>query len=400
MDQSAEPAAPPRILTVNTGSSSLKLGLYDTEENGARLLSGEAERIGRPGARLRLFDSQQKIVRDETSDLPDHGAALQKLVAVLTELLPNQAPQAIGHRIVHGGRNYREPGRITAEMIAALEGLVPLVPQHLPQAIACIQLAGRLYPGMPQVACFDTAFHRDMPRLAQIYPLPFSLEQEGVIRYGFHGLSYEYILHALRKIAPQEAAGRVIVAHLGNGASMAAVRGGIGIDTTMGFTPTGGLMMGTRSGDLDPGVLVYLLTEKKLPPATLSELVNSQSGLLGVSGTSLDVRDLLAKEAGDPRAADALGLFCYQAKKYIGALTAVLGGLDTLVFTAGIGEHAAPIRSRISEGLDFLGIRLNPQRNAANAAVISAEQAPVTVRVIATDEDATIVRHTREVLAK
>ena len=233
-----------------------------------------------------------------------------------------------------------------------------------------------------------------------MYPLPFSLEQEGVIRYGFHGLSYEYILHALRKIAPQEAAGRVIVAHLGNGASMAAVRGGIGIDTTMGFTPTGGLMMGTRSGDLDPGVLVYLLTEKKLPPATLSELVNSQSGLLGVSGTSLDVRDLLAKEAGDPRAADALGLFCYQAKKYIGALTAVLGGLDTLVFTAGIGEHAAPIRSRISEGLDFLGIRLNPQRNAANAAVISAEQAPVTVRVIATDEDATIVRHTREVLAK
>jgi acetate kinase len=398
MVQPAGQAILPRVLTVNTGSSSLKLGLYGADVGDAALISGEAQRIGRSGARLRFVDGQQKTLRDETNDLPDHGAALRKMVAAMAELLPDQPPQAIGHRIVHGGKNYREPGRITPEMVAALTALVPLVPQHLPQAIACIQLAGQLYPDLPQVACFDTSFHRNMPRLAQIYPLPLALEQDGVIRYGFHGLSYDYILHTLRATAPGEAEGRLIIAHLGNGASMAAVRGGVGIDTTMGFTPTGGLMMGTRAGDLDPGVLLYLLTEKKLTPAAMSDLVNRQSGLLGVSGTSLDVRDLLASEATDPHAADALGLFCYQAKKFIGALAAVLGGLDTLVFTAGIGEHAAEIRWRICEGLDFLGVRLNAQRNNTNAAVISEDKTPVNVRVIETDEDTTIVRHTREVL--
>lgn len=239
-----------------------------------------------------------------------------------------------------------------------------------------------------------------MPRIAQIYPLPRRFADEGVVRYGFHGLSYEYIIQELRAVAPEEAEGRVLIAHLGNGASMAAVRGGIGFDTTMGFTPAGGLMMGTRPGDLDPGVLLYLLAERGMTPAAVNELVNRQAGLLGVSGTGADMRDLLERESTDRYAAEAVALFCYQAKKYLGALAAALGGLDTLVFTGGIGEHAASVRLRICEGLDFLGIRLDPRRNEARAAVISREGSWATVRVMQTDEDLMIARHTRELIEK
>ena len=304
----------------------------------------------------------------------------------------------MGHRVVHGGIHYSEPQRVTPELIAALRELIPIAPDHMPQAVQAIQAAVEAYPGLPQVACFDTAFHRHMPRTAQLYPLPRHLADEGVVRYGFHGLSYESILRELRALAPREAEGRVVIAHLGNGASMAAVRGGIGIDTTMGFTPAGGLMMGTRPGDLDPGVLLYLLVERGMTPAAVNELVNQQAGLLGVSGISADMRDLLEKEATDAQAAEAITLFCYQARKYLGALVAVLGGLDTLVFTGGIGEHAAPVRLRICEGLDFLGIRIDPDRNAAHAPAISREGGPVTVRVLRTDEDLMIARHTSELL--
>jgi acetate kinase len=237
-----------------------------------------------------------------------------------------------------------------------------------------------------------------MPRIAQIYPLPRNLGDQGIVRYGFHGLSFEYILRQLRSLAPREAEGRVIVAHLGNGASMAAVRGGIGVDTTMGFTPAGGLMMGTRPGDLDPGILLYLMSQPGMTPAALDDMVNHQAGLLGVSGVSADMRDLLDRESADSRAAEAIALFCYQAKKYLCALTAPLGGLDTLVFTGGIGEHAAPVRSRICEGLGHLGIQVDPHRNGTHAPVISAVGAPVTVRVMQTDEDLMIARHTRLLL--
>ena len=286
----------------------------------------------------------------------------------LSGQFPDLKFEAIGHRVVHGGVHYRDPQRVTPELITALRGLTALAPDHMPQAVEAMLAAGKAFPDLPQVACFDTSFHRSMPRLAQLYPLPSFLEKQGVIRYGFHGLSYEFIMGELRRIAPDEAEKRVIIAHLGNGASMAAVRNGVGIDTTMGFTPAGGLMMGTRPGDLDPGVLLYLSAEQKMAPAALNDLVNKQSGLLGVSETSADMRDLLEKESTDARAADAVELFCYQAKKHLGALAAVLGGLNTLVFTGGIGEHAAIIRQRICDGLDFHGIRVDLQHNKAQCA--------------------------------
>jgi acetate kinase len=280
-----------------------------------------------------------------------------------------------------------------------LRELVPLAPDHLPQEIKAIQAASHYDPQLPQVACFDTAFHRHMPLLAQLYALPRPYLHMGLIRYGFHGLSYEYILQELRKEAGDAAAdGRVIIAHLGNGASMAAVRNGQSMDTTMGFTPAGGLVMSTRSGDLDPGVLVYLLEERGLRASGLNDLINQRSGLLGISEISSDMQDLLAKEASEPHARQAVDLFCYQASKFLGALAAVLGGLDTLIFTAGIGENAPAVRQRICQNLTFLGIRLDEGGNAANAAIISREDEPVTVRVMHTDEDLMIARHTYTLL--
>lgn len=387
-----------QILTINTGSSSLKVALYEGGREETRILSGEVERIGVPEGRFRLTDAHGATLIDQGGDLPDHGAALGAALAGLRRFRPELDLDAVGHRVVHGGIHYSEPQRVTPELIAALRELIPIAPDHMPQAVQAIQAAVEAYPGLPQVACFDTAFHRHMPRTAQLYPLPHHLADEGVVRYGFHGLSYESILRELRALAPREAEGRVVIAHLGNGASMAAVRGGIGIDTTMGFTPAGGLMMGTRPGDLDPGVLLYLLVERKLTPAAVNDLINRQAGLLGVSGIGADMRDLLEKEATDARAAEAITLFCYQARKYLGALVAVLGGLDTLVFTGGIGEHAPSVRLRICEGLDFLGIRIDPDRNAAHAPAISREGGPVTVRVLRTDEDLMIARHTSELL--
>ena len=388
-----------RVLTINTGSSSLKVALYEMGQGETRLLSGEVERIGLPASRMRLLDAQGATLIDQEGNLPDHGVALELILAWLPRHRPDLRLDAAGHRFVHGG-THAEPQRITPELTVDLEALVPLAPDHLPQALQAIRVTTAAFPDLPQVACFDTAFHRGMPRTAQLYPLPRHLGEEGVVRYGFHGLSYEFIMQALRATAPREAEGRVIIAHLGNGASLAAVRAGIGIDTTMGFTPAGGLMMGTRPGDLDPGVLLYLLAQREMTPAALSALVNRQAGLLGVSGISADMRDLLELESADPRAAEAIALFCYQAKKYLGALAAVLGGLDTLVFTAGIGEHAAPVRLRICAGLEFLGVELDPRRNEVHAPVISRERSPVTVRVLRTDEDLMIARHTRELIEK
>jgi acetate kinase len=269
----------------------------------------------------------------------------------------------------------------------------------LPHEIDAVKEFSRFYPGMKQVACFDTAFHRTMPEVAQLYALPAEVRRHGIARYGFHGLSYEYILSELRRETGVEAAGgRVIVAHLGNGASMAAFRGGRSMDTTMGFTPAGGLVMSTRTGDLDPGVIVYLLKERRIDASLLNRMVNKQSGLLGVSGISSDMKELLDKEPADVRAANAVELFCYVAKKFLGALAAVLGGLDTLILTGGIGENSPPIRERICRGMEFLGIRLDTDRNNRNAGVISGDSGPVTVRVMKTNEELMIARHTFHLL--
>jgi acetate kinase len=362
-------------------------------------LRAEASRIGDQGGGLRLADARGETLDEHQDDLPDHATALDALLSRLRKWgLDRDDLAAVGHRIVHGGDRYREPQRVAPEVVADLRALVPLDPTHLPQAVEAIEAVGRAYRAVPQVVCFDTAFHSRMPRVARLYALPRDLAEGGIVRYGFHGLSYEYVVGELRRIDREAADGRLVVAHLGNGASMAAVRGGVGVDTTMGFTSTSGLVMGTRSGDLDPSLPLFLLKEWGLTPTEVSDLVNKQAGLLGVSGTSADMQDLLDREAHDGRAAEAVALFCYQAKKFLGALAAALGGLDALVFTGGIGEHAAPVRERICEGLGFLGIQLDPDRNAAHAPVISSEDAAVTVRVVPTDEDLMVARHTRRLI--
>ncbi|MGH2347541.1 MAG: acetate/propionate family kinase [Chloroflexota bacterium] len=387
-----------RILTINTGSSSLKAALYDFGRERRLILSAKADRIGLPHGKLRITDPRGAFLYAPSDAPPDHGAALDALFAWLRGQGAGQAPNAVGHRVVHGGSAYSEPRLITDQLAADLRRLVPLDPDHLPQALDAIEAVGRAFPTIPQAACFDTAFHRHMPRVAQMYALPRELWEAGVRRYGFHGLSYEFIMRELRALDGAAADGKVIVAHLGNGASMAAVRGGVGIETTMGFTPIGGLVMGTRPGDLDPGVLLYLLQGRGMDAAAVSTLVNRQAGLLGVSGTSGDMRDLLGIAKDDARAGEAIDLFCYQARKFLGSLAAALGGLDTLVFTGGIGEHAAPVRERICADMAFLGLHFDPERNAADAPIISRDGAPVTIRVMATDEDVMIAGHTHDLL--
>ncbi|MDY3553139.1 acetate/propionate family kinase [Gemmata sp. JC717] len=305
----------------------------------------------------------------------------------------------VGHRLVHGGPRHTAPALVTPELMGELEELKALDPTHLPVELELIEAVAARCPGVPQVACFDTGFHRDLPAVARTLPIPRRYLEQGVRRYGFHGLSYEYLLAELERIAGAEAAhGRVIFAHLGSGSSLAAVRNGTCVDTTMGFTPTGGLMMGTRSGDLDPGVLVHLMRSEGLGAEQIDALINRESGLRGLSGTSSDLRFLLANEDKDPRAAEAVAVYCYQVRKWIGAMAAALGGLDTLVFSGGIGENAPEIRARICAGLSFFGVQLATQANAAGAPVVSARIAPVVVRVIPTDEELTIARAAQRLL--
>jgi acetate kinase len=299
---------------------------------------------------------------------------------------------------VHGGARHRDPLRITSDVLRDLNELTSLDPNHMPQALAAIQATMEMYPAVTQIACFDTAFHHSLPRVAQMYALPRRFTDAAVRRYGFHGLSCEYIMRTLTRLDPPAASGRVIIAHLGSGASLTAVQNGRSVETTMGFSPTGGVVMGTRTGDLDPGVLLHALQNDHMNTDALNRLVNHDAGLLGVSETSQDMRDLLAREAADPRAADAIALFCYTVKKAIGSLVAVLGGIDTLVFTGGIGEHAAVVRQRICHGLQSFGIDVNAARNADDAAIISADGGAVTIRVVATDEDRMLARHAADTL--
>lgn len=381
-------------LCLNSGSSSRKLALFRRGAGTEELLAkGAAEEVGSRDGRLWISDGRGKTLCDSARDF---SRAADPLLALFDEIerLRLPRPEAAGHRLVHGGVRHVEPERITPALIEDLRRLVPFAPLHLPGELAGIDSTGGRYADLPQVACFDTAFHRRMPEVAERFALPRALWDEGIRRFGFHGISYEYIMQALGERAPA----RIIIAHLGNGASMAAVRDGRPLDTTMGFTPTGGFMMGTRSGDLDPGILLYLLKEKHLDADALERLVNHQSGLLGVSGVGSDVKLLLDKREAEPHAAQAIEMFCYQVRKTIGALAAALGGLDLLIFTAGIGERAAPVRMEICRGLEHLGIRIDKGRNDMHADVISASGSRCVVRVIPTDEDLMIARHTYRVV--
>ena len=366
----------PAVLTINAGSSSIRFAVYEAARTARRQLDGKIDHVA----------------------ATDHRTAVTFLLKWLEAQPIFASVKAVGHRVVHGMR-HSEPERITPKLIAELRRITPYDPDHMPREISVIEAISRRHPTLPQVACFDTAFHRTMPRVAKLLPIPRRYAAaRGVERYGFHGLSYAYLMEELGRLDPRAAPGRVILAHLGSGASLAAVRDGKSIDTSMGFTPASGLMMGTRTGDVDPGLTYHLARTEHMTAQKFQRMVNRESGLLGVSATSADVRDLLARESRDPRAAEAIALFCYQAKKWVGAFAAALGGVDTLVFAGGIGENAPLIRERICDGLGFLGIELHRKHNAKNAPVISTDAGRVTVRVIPTDEDLMIARSVTRVL--
>lgn len=388
----------PCVLTINGGSSSIRFAVYQAGNTPRRQLAGKIGRIGLSGTTLNVHDSEGTPQTPRRLAAMDHRTAVGALLDWLEAQPIFASVDAAGHRVVHGMK-HSEPERVTRKLLAELKRITPYAPDHLPREIGLIEALRKRYPRLPQVACFDTAFHRTMPRVAKLLPIPRRYLAMGVERYGFHGLSFAYLLEELGRLDPTAAAkGRVILAHLGNGASLAAVHQGKSIDTSMGFTPTAGVVMSTRTGDLDPGLVYYLARSERMTAARFQRMANQESGLLGVSGTSSDLRDLLAREGSDVRAADAVALFCYQAKKWIGAYAAALGGLDTLIFSAGIGENAPRIRKRICHGLGFLGIELNANRNAKNAPLISPDGGRVTVRVIRTDEELMIARSVTRVL--
>jgi acetate kinase len=388
-----------KILALNTGSSSIKFALYEISEAEELLFTGSLTRIGHEDGAFSVRDGQSKSIASKSIVVQDHDAACAYLFSWVVSQGDACKPDAIGHRMVHGGPHYSSPQVVSPELIASLEELVPYAPEHLPQALKAVGHASKRFPGTLQVTCFDTSFHSSMPPVARFYPLPESIRSEGVQRYGFHGLSYEYLLGELERHGGRDVSqGRIIFAHLGHGASMAAVKEGRSIDTTMGFSPAGGLVMSTRTGDLDPGVILFLLQQDKMNAAQIKEMVNRQSGLLGISGISDDMQVLLSMERQNLKAREAVDMFCYRAKMSLGSYAAVMGGVDTLVFSGGIGEHAAAIRSRICEGLGFLGIAVDASRNDVSSPVISPDGSAVTVRVIATNEELMIVRHTLGIL--
>ena len=389
----------PCVLAINGGSSSIRFAVYEAGETPQRQLDGKIDRIGLSGTNLIVNDSAERPQLPRRLAAADHRTAVGFLLDWLEAQPIFASVKAAGHRVVHGMK-HAEPERVTPKLLAELHRITPYDPDHLPREIALIEAFLRRHPKLPQVACFDTAFHRTMPRVAKLLPIPRRYGAKGVERYGFHGLSYAYLMEELGRLDPAAVRGRVVLAHLGNGASLAAVREGKSIDTSMGFTPTSGLVMSTRTGDLDPGLVYYLARTGRMTAAQFQQMVNHKSGLLGVSGTSSDLRDLCAREASDVRAAEAVELFCYQVRKWIGSFAAALGGLDTLVFAAGIGENAPLIRARICEGLGFLGIELNRKRNAKNAPLISIDAGRVKVRVIRTDEELMIARSVIRVLTR
>lgn len=388
------------ILTINGGSSSIRFAVF-SGPGLQRALFGRIERIGEEGTALVATRRDGKAASRLPISAPDHRRAAERLADWLATEAGIRNPTAIGHRIVHGGIHLTDHRLITPELISELKQNQPLDLAHLPREIALIELLSKRLAGVPQVACFDTAFHRDLPRVAQVLPIPRAYTDAGIRRLGFHGLSYAYLLAELRRVAGDDvAAGRLVLAHLGSGASLAAVHRGKPIDTTMAFTPTAGLVMGTRPGDLDPGLVVHLMRLEKLSPAEADDLISNRCGLLGISGTTADMSDLLARRGDDALAGEAVDVFCYQARKWVGAYAAALGGLDTLVFSGGIGEHSAVVRRSICDGLEFLNLRLDAERNDRHAPVISTDGSAVTVRVMSTDEEIMIARAVRSVLGE
>ncbi len=393
-----EPPAP-GILTINGGSSSIKFALFEAGDPLRRILAGRIEGIGLPRGSFAVKGANQADNFSRPVTVPDHTIAVNVLMDWIQDRIERGALAAVGHRVVHGGPKYWEPQRITPAMIDELHQLSPFDPEHLPEEILLTEAFHHRFPNLAQIACFDTAFHHGLPRVAHLLPIPRRYDARGVRRYGFHGLSCAWLMEELARVAGAKAAqGRVILAHLGNGASITAVRGGKSIDTSMSFSPTAGLPMSTRSGDLDPGLGWYLSRAEQVTAKQFHHIVNHESGLLGVSETSSDMRELLLREKEDIRAAEAVALFCYQAKKWICGMAGALEGLDTLVFAGGIGERAPKIRARICSGLEFLGIELAWKQNAANAGVISKKTSRVAVRVIRTDEEWMIAKTVCNVL--
>ncbi|HEX3726757.1 MAG TPA: acetate/propionate family kinase [Pirellulales bacterium] len=383
------------ILTINRGSSSLKFAVYQWSADGGlkRGLSGNFERLGQADASLTARDHSSENSTSEHIDTTTSTDAAGLLIKWLGTRIDLQGLAVIGHRVVHGGMRFSQPERVTSEMLGELNAIRDFDPDHLPAEIALIESLARHFPKVPQVACFDTAFHRHMPRVAQLLAIPRRFDRLGVRRYGFHGLSYAFLMEALAERSGVEVAtGRVILAHLGAGASLAAVHGGQSIDTSMGFTPTAGLPMATRSGDLDPGLVSFLNHAEQLTSDGFHDMVNHHSGLLGISETTGDMQELLKCQSTDSRAAEAVELFCYQTKKWIGGFVAVLGGLDALVFSGGIGEHSVEVRRRICNGLEYFGAALDSDANEAGRDLISAQASRVPIYRLATDEELMIAR--------
>ncbi len=390
-------AAEPGVLTINGGSSSIRFALFAVGGTLQRQLAGKIDRIGLKGTNLVVSDQSGKARATQHITAADHGTAVGFLLDWLDAQPLFASIKAVGHRVVHG-MQHTEPERVTRRLLKELHRITPYDPDHLPREIGLIEAFLQRHPKLPQVACFDTSFHRSMPAVARLLPVPRRYAAKGVERYGFHGLSCAYLIEELTRLDPGALNGRVILAHLGSGASLTAVYRGKSIDTSMGFTPAAGLVMSTRSGDIDPGLVYYLARTENMTAPQFQQMVNHESGLLGVSGMSSDLRDLCASEATDVRAAEAVELFCYQARKWIGSYAAALGGLDTLVFAAGIGENSPLIRKRICRDLGFLGIELDRKRNARNADLISADVGRVKVRVIRTDEELMIARSVTRLL--
>jgi len=382
------------ILVLNVGSSTLKFGFFPLVGGDDALLEGVLEYSGPKPGQLRITHS---TAESESIQLAaNRDSAAPALLKYLEDNSLLRAVQSVGHRLVHGGSALREPVRVDAKIRAMLDDVIPLAPDHLPNELRAIDEVSRIAPALPQVACFDTAFHSRIPAAARFFGLSRDLFDSGVVRYGFHGLSYEYVAETLMRSGDLPA--RTIVAHLGNGASIAALLDGVSIDTSMGMTPSGGLVMSTRSGDLDPGVILYLLRSRGFSTGELDDAINRRGGLLGISESTGDVRDLLTASSTDNRAKEAIDVFCYQATKFIGAYSAALGGIDALVFTGGIGEHSPDVRARICEKLEFLGVQIDPRLNQANAPTISAAQSRVRIRTLKTREEIMIARHVRRSL--
>ena len=388
---------PDAVLALNAGSSSVKFALFEIGGAGAltRVAHGQIEAIG-SAPHFHAEDAAGEVLADEAWQAGTQESLLSSLLGFVDGHLGADRLRAAGHRVVHGGTDFTRPAMVNDAVLGALEALAPLAPLHQPHNLAPIRAIAAARPGLPQVACFDTAFHHTMPTLATRFALPPEYEARGVRRYGFHGLSYEFIARRLARLAPRLLAGRVIVAHLGNGASLCAMRGGRSVDTTMGFTALDGLVMGTRCGAIDPGVVLHLIARLGMRAQAVEDLLYNRSGLLGVSGISNDMRALLGSDAR--RAREAVALFVFRLAREAGALAGTLGGLDGLVFTAGIGEHAPAIRQMACERLGWLGVRLDAAANARGEAVVSAPDSQVEVRVIPTNEEEMIARHTLEAL--